>query len=229
MIDRDHVGFCCRSISQPVWVLPGKSVVLFTNNDHAYGAAIDFASKRAKVTVVDNREDISSDISDRCNKFNIKIYPSHSIISTQGYQKIKKIEIQKVDQKNNELTGSLNEIECDLVLMSGGWNPSVQLFSQSRGKLEYNIKLNSFTPKELIKNQKVVGCNNGDFNLLDVLKKSYQAGLDFATELGKSANKSLEIDKAFEDLEFTEAKVEPYMIGRKLLMALNTLLIFSMM
>ena len=196
-------------------VLPGKSVILFTNNDHAYGTAIDFANKGAKVTIVDNREDIPSDLSDRCNKVKIKIYPSHSIINTHGYQKVKKVEIQKVDQDNNELTGSLREIECDLVLMSGGWNPSVQLFSQSRGKLQYHSKLNSFIPKDLIKNQKVVGCNNGDFNLLEVLKNSYQAGLDFATELGKSANKSLEIETAFEDLEFTEAKVEPYMIGKK--------------
>ena len=196
-------------------VLPGKSVILFTNNDHAYGTAIDFANKGAKVTIVDNREDIPSELSDRCNKVKIKIYPSHSIINTQGYQKVKKVEIQKVDQDNNELTGSLREIECDLVLMSGGWNPSVQLFSQSRGKLKYQSKLNSFIPNDLIKNQKVVGCNNGDFNLLEVLKNSYQAGLDFASELGKSANKSLEIETAFEDLEFTEAKVEPYMIGKK--------------
>ena len=196
-------------------VLPGKSVILFTNNDHAYGTAIDFANKGAKVTVIDNREDISAELSDRCNKGKIKIYPSHSIINTHGYQKVKKAEIQKVDQKNSQLTGSLIEIECDLVLMSGGWNPSVQLFSQSRGKLKYHSKLNSFIPKDLIKNQKVVGCNNGDFNLLDSLKKSYQAGLDFAAELGKSANKSLEIESAFEDLEFTEAKVEPHTIGKK--------------
>ena len=63
---------------------------------------------------------------------------------------------QKVDIENNELLGDSIALKCDLILMSGGWNPAVQLFSQSRGKLKYDSGINSFVPKEFIKNQKVL-------------------------------------------------------------------------
>ena len=196
-------------------VLSGKSVILFVNNDHAYTTAIQFSNKGAKVTVVDNREDISSEISDLCNQCDIKIYPSHSIIKTFGYKKVSGVEIQKVDIENNELLGDSIALKCDLILMSGGWNPAVQLFSQSRGKLKYDSGINSFVPKEFIKNQKVVGCNNGDFNLFSGLQNAFKAGLETADELGKNANHKFEIKSAKEEVEFTGSKVEPYMLGKK--------------
>ena len=196
-------------------VLCGKAVVLFTNNDHAYLCAIDFSKKGAKVIVIDNRENISEKLTDSCNQLDIRIYPSYSIINTHGYQKVQGVEIQKIDSHTNNLLGSSIKLDCDLVLMSGGWNPAVQLFSQSRGKLKYDEKINSFVPKEFIKNQKVIGCNNGEFNLLNSLKNSYQVGMDIAKELGKDSEKILTIDSAEENIEFTEAKVEPYMVGKK--------------
>ena len=196
-------------------VLSGKAVVLFTNNDHAYLSAVDFSKKGAKVIVIDNRENISEELIGICNQLGIKIYSSHSIINTYGYQKVQSVEIQKVDSHTNKLLGSSIKLECDLVLMSGGWNPAVQLFSQSRGKLRYDQKINSFVPKEFIKNQKVIGCNNGEFNLYESIKNSYQAGIDIAKDLGKVSDESLTINSAEEKIEFTESKVEPYMIGKK--------------
>ena len=38
--------------------------------------------------------------------------------------------------------------------MSGGWNPAIQLFSQSRGKLKYDLKINTFVPDKISKTKK---------------------------------------------------------------------------
>ena len=37
-------------------------------------------------------------------------------------------------------------IECDLVCVSGGWNPAVHLYSQARGTLRYDERLAAFVP-----------------------------------------------------------------------------------
>ena len=67
---------------------------------------------------------------------------------------VNRIEIQQVDKNQNKLTGEVENIHTDCVLMSGGWNPAVQLFSQSRGKLKYDLKINTFVPDKIIENQK---------------------------------------------------------------------------
>ena len=38
-------------------------------------------------------------------------------------------------------------LDCDLVCVSGGWNPAVHLFSQARGKLRYDDALAAFVPE----------------------------------------------------------------------------------
>ena len=109
-------------------VLPGKSVVLFTNNDHAYLSAFEFANKGAKVTIIDSRNEASETVMHKCAELKIEIHPSHSIISTFGQKKVNAIEIQKTEDQGNKLIGSSKKIDVDLLLMSGGWNPAVQLF-----------------------------------------------------------------------------------------------------
>ena len=196
-------------------VLPGKSAVLFTNNDHAYLSAFEFVDKGAKVTIIDSRNEASDRVKNRCKELKIKIYFSHSVISTFGQKKINALEIQKTEDEGNKLVGAVKKIDTDLVLMSGGWNPAVQLFSQSRGKLKYDKKINSFIPDIAIQDQRIVGCNNGDFDLSYNLENSFQSGLEAAKELGKDINFENPNFDGKEHFPFVSAQVEPYMIGKK--------------
>ena len=141
--DNDRPGIMMASAGQKYLsrygVLPGKSVVLFTNNDHAYLTAFEFVEKGAKVTVVDTRDLLNARISEKCKSLNITVFKSYSVIKTYGDKKVNRIEIQQVDKNQNQLTGEVENIHTDCVLMSGGWNQAVQLFSQSRGKLKYDL------------------------------------------------------------------------------------------
>ncbi len=40
------------------------------------------------------------------------------------------------------------EVDCDLLLVSGGWNPAVHLFSQARGPPAVRRGLGAFLPAE---------------------------------------------------------------------------------
>ncbi len=216
--DNDRPGIMMASAARKYLnsygVLPGKSITLFTNNDHAYSTAFEFNNKGAKVKIIDTRDNLSLELEDRCKKNSIQVFKSHSVISTKGSKKVNEIEIQKIDIAKNELTGEIIKISTDFLIMSGGWNPAVQLLSQSRGKLRYDETLNTFVPEFSPQDLRVVGCNNGKFDLTENLNDAFTAGIDTAAELGKNS-----VDKVTwegnEDISFTQAHIEPYALGKK--------------
>ena len=53
-------------------------------------------------------------------------------------------------------------IPCDLLLVSGGWNPAVHLFSQARGKLRYAPELGAYVPDGDLPTVSVVGAAAGE-------------------------------------------------------------------
>jgi sarcosine oxidase subunit alpha len=66
-------------------------------------------------------------------------------------------------------TGASSAIACDLLLVSGGWNPAVHLFSQARGRLRYDETLGAFLPGEQLDGLSVTGSAAGVFDLLGCL------------------------------------------------------------
>jgi sarcosine oxidase subunit alpha len=196
-------------------VLPGNSITLFTNNDHAYTVAVDAISKGAKVVVIDLRSNVSSEITKLCEKNKIETYNSHAVISTHGSQKVNSITLQELSEDKQSFVGEAITINTDLLLMSGGWNPAVQLFSQSRGKLRYDDQISSFVPDVLVDNQYVIGTNNGDFNLKQNLIDSQNAGISAAKETGNKKDIDEFISEANEPNEFTTSDVVPYVLGSK--------------
>ena len=58
--------------------------------------------------------------------------------------------------------GSPREVECDLLCVSGGFNPAVHLFSQAQGRLRYDDGLACFVSDGSIRGVDVVGAASGD-------------------------------------------------------------------
>ncbi|HEY2339367.1 MAG TPA: hypothetical protein VGH75_02405, partial [Steroidobacteraceae bacterium] len=65
---------------------------------------------------------------------------------------------------------------CDLVLMSGGYTPSVHLFSQSRGKLQWDEELQAFLPGAAAERVRSAGGCRGVFDLAAALADGAAAG-----------------------------------------------------
>ena len=62
----------------------------------------------------------------------IDIIDGHLVARTLGRKHVKAAIVRPVSG------GPERRIECDLLCMSGGWNPTVHLYSQSRGKLAFD-------------------------------------------------------------------------------------------
>ena len=106
---------------------------------------------------------MEGDLPVKVKKLGIKIYPGSIISNTSGRKKLKTVQIKKINQKNIEI------LNCDLLCISGGWSPTVHLFTQSRGKLKFREEDSCFIPHLTFQDTLSIGSCNGVFDLKNIL------------------------------------------------------------
>ena len=152
----------------------GKQIVIFTNNDSAYQTAIDCHNKNINVVaVIDVRNNLEGELPLKVKNLGIKIYTGSIISNTSGRKKIKNVQIKKINQNNIEI------LNCDLLCISGGWSPTVHLFTQSRGKLKFREKDSCFIPSQAHQDTLSIGSCNGVFDLKNILNETYNSVNNF--------------------------------------------------
>ena len=108
----------------------------------------------------------------------IPIRTGYAVTGTQGHLRLKKAFVAPLDGAGTRVFGGGEPIECDLLVSSGGWSPTVHLFCQSKGTLQWDEQLACFRPATpMQRNQAVVGAANGTFGLAQVLSEGHQAAL----------------------------------------------------
>ena len=85
------------------------------------------------------------------------------------------------------VAGATRTVACDALLMSGGWTPSVHLFSQSRGRLVFDEALQVFKPGASAQRERSVGACNATFDLAGALAEGDAAGRAAAAAAGFAA------------------------------------------
>ncbi len=170
----------------------GEKNILFTNNDTAYETAINLFQKGIRVeAIIDNREEIDSNLIRNTEKHNIKIYKGFTVVNTSGYKRINKVSIMQLSKDGQKVVGPKISIPCDCLGISGGWTPAVHLFTQSGGKLKFRDEDQVFIPDTYSSDQISIGSCNGDFTLDEIL-----------IDLPKTLKKFLNLKKTdYENLE----------------------------
>ncbi len=126
-------------------VLAGDDVVVFTTNDTAYTAAIALASAGARVTVVDTRAELSGVLQDVCREHGVTLRLGQAVAAALGESEVRGVQL--VAWPNADSTAdstSASVLDADLLLVSGGWNPVLHLFSQAAGELRFDEELATF-------------------------------------------------------------------------------------
>lgn len=159
-------------------VLPGRAICVLTNNDSAYECAWDAHEAGARVTIVDVRDAVPDHLAEKARVAGIEIHTGCGITAVQGRLAVRSVDIRPLSQDGRRVTGVRTRIECSIVANSGGWNPSVHLHSQSRGKLRFDTDLHSFVPAETVAiNPSVsVGAACGEFSLSACLVDGHRQG-----------------------------------------------------
>jgi sarcosine oxidase, subunit alpha len=163
-------------------VRPGSRAVVFTNNDSAYDAALALASVGIDVAaIVDSRAQPNGASAQRARQLGIAILSQHAIVRTEGRHRISAVHVADLNVQGGART---QRLKCDLLAVSGGWNPAVHLFSQSQGKLRFDEHIAAFVPYKSVQRERSVGASNGSFSLHDCFAEGLAAGAAAAVALG---------------------------------------------
>jgi sarcosine oxidase subunit alpha len=152
----------------------GNRVVVVTAADAAYQAALDLHSAGIAVAAVaDVRQTPTGALPEAARRAGINVIPACTVLGTSGDLRVNRIALGRTD---GGTVRSGPSFDCDAVLMSGGFTPSVHLFSQSRGKLAWNDRLQAFIPAESAENERSAGACRGVFGLAEALADGAEAG-----------------------------------------------------
>ena len=155
---------------------PGDRAVILTACDTAYIAALDLAEAGVEIgAIADLRAEPRGAAVDAARAAGLAILSSTTILDTRGRLRVARVTTGRI-QTDGSVTAA-DVIACDLVLMSGGWTPSVHLFSQSRGKLAWNEAQQAFLPGTSAQQERSAGACRGVFGLAAVLDDGFAAGL----------------------------------------------------
>ena len=166
-------------------VLPGRRAVVFTNNDSAYRAAIDLADAGAEVTaIVDSRPGGAGELGARAQALQIPVLAGHVVCDVAGRRRVRGAGIARWDGDCWDTVRSTIRIDCDLVAMSGGWNPAVHLHSQAGGRLAWDNSQLCFVPSQARQAHLSAGACNGRRSLGECLADGLRAGREAVSKLG---------------------------------------------
>jgi len=164
-------------------VRPGNQAVVFTACDTAYEAALALHEAGVEVRLIaDLRPNPSGPAVDAARRARIKVMGSATILGTHGRLRVSSAHVGLID--NNGKVVPLEHVACDLLLISGGWTPSVHLYSQSRGKVVWNEEAQAFLPGEHVQRERSAGACRGVFGLNAALEDGASAGRDAAEKAG---------------------------------------------
>ena len=151
-----------RSYLNRYGVKVGRRIVVATAHDSAYRAALDLRQAGIAIAgIVDQRPIPSGEAVQAAHARGIPIHPGMTIASTEGRGRV----------HSAKLANGTDIIPCDTILMSGGWTPSLHLFSQSRQPLLFDEGSGNYLPP-----QGAIGACAGTFDLARCLQDGTAAG-----------------------------------------------------
>jgi sarcosine oxidase subunit alpha len=155
--------------------IPGKRAVVATACDSAYLAALDLKQAGVEIAaIVDTREEGGA-LTPSVRAMGLRVETGATICGTRGLRRVSSVDLGRGDV-----------VPADLLLMSGGWTPTLHMFSQSRGKLAWNADMQAFLPGKSAEAERSAGACRGTYDLEAVINEGYAAGLDAAKAAGLS-------------------------------------------
>jgi sarcosine oxidase subunit alpha len=171
--DNDRPGVmlagAARRYCRQYGVKVGARVVIATAHDEAYRSALELKQAGVDVALVaDLRPEAKGPLPEAARAAGLEVAAGAEILGVDGRLRVKAVRIG----------GGANKraIPCDALLMSGGWTPSVHLFSQSRGRLVFDEAQQGFKPGAPAQRERSAGACNATFDLAGALAEGDAAG-----------------------------------------------------
>ncbi|MEM7072774.1 MAG: glycine cleavage T C-terminal barrel domain-containing protein, partial [Pseudomonadota bacterium] len=167
---------------------PFSNSVIFANNDDAWKSAFDLLRSGGQIAlIVDVREDPDPNLVARAKALGIEVLPGHVISRIRGSKSgVEAVEIACLDGR------SFRVCRCDSVAMSGGFAPTVHLFSQSGGTLTFDEQAGIWLGDTAKQPCFLAGMAAGHMGVLSGLKSAIRAGAAAANAAGFAAKETID-------------------------------------
>ncbi len=186
--DNDRPGImlasAARSYLNRFAVLPGRRALVFTNNDGAYAPAFDLARVGSTVSIVDARKGLPETLARDCAAAGIELLQGHVVDSAHGGHAVAGATISPYDAAQGRVLGAGRRVACDLLCLSGGWDPQVHLSSQRGAKPSWRGDLAALVPGSPPSPQLHAGACRGSFTTAACIAEGFTAGQEAARGCG---------------------------------------------
>jgi sarcosine oxidase subunit alpha len=168
-------------------VLPGRRAVLFINNDRAAKTALDLYRAGGRVVaIVDSRKMPSTAARAIAEETGAEYFSGAVVLDALGKLQVSGAVIQKG-------SGGTTRINCDLIAMSGGYNPNVQLTTHLGGRVAWDDNIAAFVAGTKPEHMSIAGAAAGCFAFDEVTAQGKIAGTNAAIAAGCGKGAALEM------------------------------------
>ena len=168
-------------------VLPGERIVVATNNDSAYPAAAELANAGASVRLLDARTTIPDQLRNSLASAEVDLHLGLAPLQARGASGVNALALAKADGAKWRAAGSMS---CDLVLVSAGWSPVVNLLSHRGVQPVWDAANACFLPDSSDEPITMAGSAAGVWHTSDCVLSGTAAGIRAAHALGKSVTQT---------------------------------------
>jgi sarcosine oxidase subunit alpha len=153
----------------------GRRVVIATSGASAYETALDAKAAGLDVTIVDTRPRTAIGAEGSlAREAGIEVLDGYTILGSTGRTQVTGLVVAPVGPDGH--IGAARTLGCEGVGISGGWTPVVHLFSQARGKLDFDAAIDAFVPGRGSDVMISAGACRGRYGLGSCLDDGFLAG-----------------------------------------------------
>ena len=154
----------------------------FTNNDSAYATISALRNAGTEVAaVIDCRANPAGEAA-LAHVGDARLLQGHAVTRVKGFYKVSAVEVGRLIDDDSVVEPQT--IDCDVLCVSGGWNPTLHLFSQAQGRLRYDSQTAAFYCAEAKDGIHVAGSANGAACVSECIRQGCAAGKSAASDAG---------------------------------------------
>jgi sarcosine oxidase subunit alpha len=167
----------------------GTRAVVAAGCDAAFQAALELAAAGvaiAAIADVRTAGHAEGPAEEAARRAGLPIEAAATVLGTSGGLRVSGVRLGRVASDGSVTAGAAHA--CDVLLMSGGYTPSVHLHSQSRGKLAFDETLGAFVPGATAERTRSAGHARGVNGLAAALDDGAAAGAAAAAAAGHAGS-----------------------------------------
>jgi len=183
-------------------VIPEEKPAIFTNNSSTISlvkSLINLDCKPSAYIDFRNEEDIEDDIKNYLKTNHIPFYPESEVEGCHGNKSVEKIYIRQ--------NSKLLSIKTSMLCISGGFNPDIHLFTQSKGLVKWDNDIISFKPDIAFQNTITLGSVSGNYNFKKLCDE-IEGKMSFLKINNLSLKIETNVSENFSIKELWETKIE---------------------